>query len=87
MIISYGILTGGSALTGELAKQYRKPRIHIDLKTTPYPKAASMIREWIRHNGIKVMNVAGARASKDPMIYQAVTYLLGDEKVAYLIVK
>jgi hypothetical protein len=35
-----------------------------------------MIREWIRHDGIKVMNVAGARASKDPKIYQAVTGLL-----------
>lgn len=76
LIISHGILTGGSALTEELAKLYRKPWIHIDLEATPYPKAASMIREWIRHNHIKVMNVAGARASKDPKIYQAVTELL-----------
>jgi len=76
LIISHGILTEGSALTGELATLYRKPWIHIDLEATPYPEAASMIREWIRHNGIKVMNIAGARASKDPMIYQAVTELL-----------
>ena len=76
LIISHGILTGGSALTKELAKLYRKPWIHIDLEATPYPKASSMIREWIRHNGIKVMNVAGAMASKDPKIYQAVTELL-----------
>jgi len=39
-----------------------------------------MIREWIRLNGIKVMNVAGARASKDPMIYQAVADLLEEMK-------
>jgi hypothetical protein len=76
LIVSHGILTGGSALAEELAKLYRKPWIHIDLEAIPYPKAASMIREWIRHNGIKVMNVAGARASKDPMIYKAVTELL-----------
>ena len=76
LIVSHGILTGGSALTAELAKLYRKPWIHIDLEAIRYPKAASMIREWIRHNGIKVMNVAGAKASKDPKIYQAVTELL-----------
>lgn len=41
-----------------------------------YPEAARMIREWVRQNGIKVMNVAGARGSKDPKIYEAVTELL-----------
>jgi hypothetical protein len=35
-----------------------------------------MIREWIRYNGIKVMNVTGARASKVPKIYRAVRELL-----------
>lgn len=67
---------GTTTLTPEFAKQHRKPWIHIDLGTTPYPDAARMIREWIRNNGIKVMNVAGARGSKDPMICQAVTELL-----------
>jgi hypothetical protein len=76
LIVSHGLLTGGSALTPELARQHRKPWIHIDLEITPFPEAASMIREWIRHNSIKVMNVAGPRASKDPKIYQAVKELL-----------
>ena len=40
---------------------------------TSYPEATRMIREWVGQNGIKVMNVAGARGSKDPMIYQSVT--------------
>jgi hypothetical protein len=79
LIVSHGLLTGGSALTRELAKLHQKPWIHIDLEATPSPKAASMIREWIKHNGTKVMNVAGARASKDPKIYQATMDLL--EKV------
>lgn len=76
LIVSHGLLTGGSALTRKLAKQHRKPWIHIDLETTPYPEAAKMIREWVGRNGIKVMNVAGPRASKDPNIYQAVATLL-----------
>ena len=76
LIVSHGLLTGGSALTRELTKQHRKPWIHIDLKTTPYPEAARMIREWVRRNEVKAMNVAGARGSKDPLIYQAVMELL-----------
>jgi hypothetical protein len=80
LIVSHGILTGGSALTRELAKQHRKPWIHIDLGTTLCPDAARMIQEWVGRNGIKVMNVAGARGSKDPEIYQAVMELLEEMK-------
>jgi len=76
VIVSHGPLTGGSALTRELAKQHRKPWVHIDLKATLYPNTARMIQEWVGQNGIKVMNVAGARGSKDPKIYQAVIVLL-----------
>lgn len=76
LIVSHGPLTGGSALTKELAMQHRKPWIHIDLKTTTCPEAARMIQEWVGRNGIKVMNVAGARGSKDPWIYQATLDLL-----------
>jgi len=36
----------------------------------------TMIQERVGRSGIKIMNVAGARASKDPMIYQAVMDLL-----------
>ena len=80
MIISHGLLTGGSALTTSCAELHRKPWIHIDLDMTPYSDAAIMIREWIERNGIKTMNVAGPRESKDPMIYQAVLDLLEQMK-------
>jgi len=39
-----------------------------------------MIQEWIGQNGIKTMNVAGPRESKDPMLYQAVLKLLEEMK-------
>jgi len=71
LILSHGPLTGGSALTCELAKQHKKPWIHLDLKMTECPEAARMIREWIGRNNVKVLNVAGPRASKDPLIYKA----------------
>ena len=76
LILSHGLLTGGSALTTSFAEKHKKPWIHIDLQTTPSPDAARMIQEWVGRNGIKIMNVAGARASKDPMIYQAMLDLL-----------
>jgi hypothetical protein len=76
LILSHGLLTGGSALTTSFAELNRKPWIHIDLEMTPYSEAARMIQEWVGRSGIKIMNVAGARASKDPMIYQAVMDLL-----------
>ena len=76
VIVSHGPLTGGSALTRELAKQHRKPWLHIDMKAIPCPEAARMIQEWIERNGVKVMNVAGPRASKDTEIYKATIDLL-----------
>ena len=76
LIVSHGFLTGGSSLTRELAQQHRKPWIHIDLEMISCPEAAGMIIEWIERHGIKVMNVAGPRARKDPKIYEAVMDLL-----------
>jgi len=76
LILSHGLQTGGSALTTGFADHHRKPWIHIDLEITSYPEAARMIREWVERSGVKIMNVAGARASKDPMIYHAVMDLL-----------
>ena len=76
LIVSHGFLTGGSALTREFAIQHRKPCLHIDLEATSYSESARSIRGWIGRNGINIMNVAGARESKDPTIYQAVMELL-----------
>jgi hypothetical protein len=76
LIVSHGLLTGGSALTVGFAEHHGKPCIHIDLEMTSYPEAATTIREWVGRYSITVLNVAGARASKDPMIYQAVMDVL-----------
>jgi len=76
LILSHGLLIGGSALTTGFAEHHGKPYIHIDLEMTSCPEAARMIREWVGRYSITVLNVAGARASKDPKIYEAVTELL-----------
>jgi hypothetical protein len=76
LILSHAHLTGGSALTQSLAEKHGKPCIHIDLSKVDMRKASLIINIWIHRYKIKVLNVAGPRASKDPIIYQATLDLL-----------
>lgn len=77
LIVSHGFLTGGSALTQFLAEEHEKPCVHIDLNLLSTEEAAHVINKWIQRHKLKVLNVAGPRASKDPKIYQATMDLLG----------
>ena len=76
VIISRGKLTGGSAYTQKMAKYYSKPCLHIDLRKHDVLPAAVELLTWIDERGIKVLNVAGPRASKDPKIYESVKEVL-----------
>jgi hypothetical protein len=76
LIVSHGFLTGGSALTEFLAEEHNKPYLHIDLNLLSMQEAAQIINQWIQSYKLKVLNVAGPRASKDPKIYQATMNLL-----------
>jgi hypothetical protein len=71
LILSHGKLTGGSALTKEYAAGLMRPCLHIDLDTVAVFQAALTIKNWIRENDLKILNVAGPRASEDPKIYEA----------------
>ena len=76
LIISHGKLKGGSALPRKLAKEHNRHYFHIDLNETPAFIAASKINSWIIEHNIKILNVAGSRASKDPKIYEMVKYII-----------
>ena len=76
VIISRGKLTGGSALTQKLAKKHIRPCLHIDLNKLPAFLASSHISTWVKENNIKILNVAGPRASKDPLIYRDTFYII-----------
>lgn len=82
-IISRGRLTGGSKLTLQHAKVVGKPVIHIDLATTEDFEAALFLKSFILENQVAVLNVAGARESHAPWIYEDVKMLL--EAVLYLL--
>ena len=76
LILSHAHLTGGSALTQSLAEKHGKPCIHIDLSKVDMRKACLIVNIWMHRYKIKVLNVAGPRASKDQIIYQATIDLL-----------
>jgi len=76
LIVSHGDLTGGSLYTQEMAMKHGRPCLHIDLTNSNAFKAATEIHTWITRHGIKVLNVAGPRASEDPAIYEATVKLL-----------
>jgi len=75
LILTSGPLTGGTALTAEVAREYNKPLLILSLEQPP---ATRSFAEWIEHHRIKCLNVAGPRASKEPEVErQAEEYLLG----------
>ncbi|MDF1592013.1 MAG: putative molybdenum carrier protein [Desulfobacterales bacterium] len=76
LILSHGPLSGGSALTQDLAEKHERFCLHIDLNRIPTFKAAAMIAAWIALHHIKTLNVAGPRASSDPDIYQKIKSIL-----------
>lgn len=83
LIFSHGPLTGGSELTRQIADRNGRHCLHADLDGMDEFHVAFEIMHWLRHHGIKVLNVAGPRASKDPGIYPAVFQIL--EAVYYFL--
>ena len=75
-IISHGKLTGGSEFTRKSAEKHNKPWLHLDLEKMSLTYAARLLKSWAMDNGVKVLNVAGPRASKDKEIYDTTVKLL-----------
>ena len=63
VIFTFGKLTWGSELTRKLAKTHGFPCLHVDLNKVSVGEGAKLIRPWIEKHSIKVLNVAGSRAS------------------------
>ena len=73
LVFTRGRPTEGTAFTIELAEQYGKPCLVLDLNDQPN---ASAVRAWVSQHAIQVMNVAGPRENKCPGIHeQASTFL------------
>lgn len=65
---------GGTKLTMDLARRLRKPLLLISAETMRDPGAG--LRRFVAEQGIKRLNVAGPRASKEPHIADFVKQVL-----------
>lgn len=65
LILAIGELTGGTALTRDIALAQAKPLLLVDLDT---PSPTRTVCEWIQENNIRRLNVAGPRESLRPGI-------------------
>ena len=76
LIFSRGKPTGGNEYTRKMVLKHKKQLIHIDLNLKTSYDAAYEILSTIEFYHIKILNVAGPRASKDPAIYNDVFKIL-----------
>ena len=60
-------LTGGSKLTAELAAKLGKPCLHVS-ELRDGENAVTRLRTFVFRHGIRVLNVAGPRASNEPAV-------------------
>ena len=78
LILTRGQLEGGSKLTFRYAKTSARPCLHINLKDVRGDNALYTFLNWMTGHEITVLNVAGTRASKDPLIYDRVFEFLNN---------
>jgi len=67
-------LTGGTALTEDLAQRYGRPVLVVDLKTEDGP---GPVIAWLEENAIATLNVAGPRESQQPGIHDLAEAFMG----------
>jgi CheY-like chemotaxis protein len=68
-------LNGGSRKTAQFTRKLGKPCLHLSAKRPGFDHAAAL-RCFIKQHRLKVLNVAGPRASDEPMIGKFVTKTL-----------
>ena len=76
LIFSRGKPTGGTEYTRKMVLKHKRHLVHIDLKLQTSNDAAYEILSTIEFNHVKILNVAGPRASKDPAICNDVFKIL-----------
>lgn len=73
LIITDGTLRGGTAYTVEEARRQGQPCLHVRTSDeVPVP----MIQAWAEENDVRILNVAGPRASEVEGIYGAARRIL-----------
>jgi len=71
-------VTGGSLRTIDFARKHKKPFLHIPKASGDYTDPALKLQRFITEHGIKTLNVAGSRESKEPGIWKWVYKAIDD---------
>ncbi len=69
-------VTGGSLRTIDFAGKHKKPCAHISQAGNYNP--AEALQRFVSEHGIKTLNVAGSRGSKEPGLHQWVMKVIED---------
>jgi len=69
LVIYFGRLEGGTALTASYCEQRCKPLLLVDALQSPPAMAAGRAVGFIAGHGVEKLNVAGPRASTTPAAY------------------
>jgi hypothetical protein len=68
LVLTWGPLEGGTALTVRFLEREGRPYLLVALDESPDTEA---VRAWLRDEAVAVLNVAGPRDSKVPGVYEA----------------
>lgn len=66
LILYTGVLSGGTRLTAELCRREHKPLQLIDAAQVSPVRAVQTVADFVTHEAIRVLNVAGPRESGWP---------------------
>ena len=78
LILVHGAPAGGALLTLDIAREYGRPYLCLDLaRVEDDASAAGQIRSWLHASpNIATLNIAGPRHSEDPLIYDRARAIL-----------
>lgn len=69
LVVRFGQPEGGTALTIQQCERRGRPHLSIDAATVPVDEAVELVRGFLVRYRIATLNVAGPRASKEPMAH------------------
>lgn len=69
VVLYFGTMEGGTKQTQRLCAKHAKPYLPIDGARTVNDAATEAIRVFILSHGVRVLNVAGPRQSKEPRAF------------------
>ena len=76
LIVHFGQLEGGTAFTRRCCQEENKPCLIVDTSQDKQALLVESILDFIKQNKVRVLNVAGPRASKIPEAQETTKQLL-----------